>query len=298
MAEPDPEYYLPEDFLIGNIVKVYGREMFLYDCNEFTRDFYIQYMGHHQEGIKLEERESVKVQLRYPPHNGYGDEDDSLASCLRLTPRAPRRDITKLMGDVGKSLRFQAKMVHWNPENAPRRFVVFVWVADGSVGVYELKNKNSGFDEGTFAQKSRKKNPATGTWFAPGDFAIGNVVEVNSMPFDILRADEATLKYMEKHPLEFPASDILRICGMLDGLQSDLAALGSEVSIEDLQNFTQSRQIFFNKQELVTLRRACGIQNKDLREEDEIDALEDAEGPKTLRTNTLIELIENSFSHQ
>lgn len=59
------------------------------------------------------------------------------------------------------------------------RFIVAVFVADDSVGVWELKLRNSGHGEasarlpevemrqGKWANKARRKNPATGSWFLP-----------------------------------------------------------------------------------------------------------------------------------
>lgn len=32
-----------------------------------------------------------------PPYNGFGSEEDSLASCLHLIPKPPRRDFAKFM---------------------------------------------------------------------------------------------------------------------------------------------------------------------------------------------------------
>merc|ERR1719454_2783828 len=99
------------------------------------------------------------------------------------------------MGDAGKILRFQGSMVNGKMEDANRKFVVAIYLADDSVGVWELRQRNSGHAEGKFALKTRKKNPATGRWFKPSDFYIGATVAINSMPFEILRADDATLKF-------------------------------------------------------------------------------------------------------
>jgi hypothetical protein len=203
MQEPEPIPYKPEDFIVGQTISMYNREIVLFDCDDFTRDFYRQYTGEEQGKIHIQNPPPKHVQLVYPPHTGFGTEEDSLASCKHLTPRPPRRDVNKLMNESHKILRFLARTVNDKPEDEDRRFVIGFYIADSTIGVWEVKQRNSGHAEGQFAQKSRKRNPATGEWFAPADFAIGNILEVNSTPFELLSADERTVKYMEDNVQEF-----------------------------------------------------------------------------------------------
>ena len=79
--------------------------------------------------------------------------------------------------------------------------------------------------QGKFANKSRRKNPATGSWhgthdfmglciyhfwashlprFCQADFFVGAIVEVNASPFQLVWADDAAFIRMETNPTQFP----------------------------------------------------------------------------------------------
>ena len=53
MSLKTEEYYGPSDLICGKRVHVYGRECLLYDCDPFTKDWYVKNMGVKQEPIKL-----------------------------------------------------------------------------------------------------------------------------------------------------------------------------------------------------------------------------------------------------
>jgi len=256
MLEPEAIVYKPEDFVVGQSVTVYGRQIVLYDCDNFTRDFYRDYVNHEQDSIPIEHPAPVHFQLANPPHTGFGTEDDSLASCIHLTPRVPSRDINKLMNEVKRIMRFEARAKNCKKEDENRRFIVGVFVADGSVGVWETKQRNSGHTEGKFAFKSRKKNSATGTWFKPSDFIVGETVDINCTPFQLLRADECTLSYMEDNCDEFPVSDMRVICRKIAGLRNELEKV-AEIAPEELRRLAEEKcNVYLHVHELVTVVRA------------------------------------------
>jgi hypothetical protein len=39
------EYYMPEDLIIGRKINVYGREVMIYDCDAYTREWYQVNLG-------------------------------------------------------------------------------------------------------------------------------------------------------------------------------------------------------------------------------------------------------------
>ncbi len=62
-----------------------------------------------------------------------------------------------------------------------------MFLANDTVCIWEQKNRNSGQTEGKFAERGRKKNPATNTWYKPSDFYIGAVLTIQAVPFEILK---------------------------------------------------------------------------------------------------------------
>jgi len=258
-VEPEAVFYKPEDLIVGDSISVVGREVVLFDCDDFTRNFYKSYMSYEQDSMKIEEPKLTHVKLSHPPRNGFGSEEDSLASCLRLVPRQPRRDVQKLLVDADKLMRFEAIMVNDVEEDDNRRFIVGVYIADDSVCVWELKQRNSGHGEGKFASKSKKKNPATGKWFKPSDFFVGSIVEINSVPFHLVGADEAALIRMEEDPEQYAVANvplILRKMGMLrQYLQSNA---GGQLPCPDVQAVADQLGVELVDHELITLARQYG----------------------------------------
>lgn len=204
--EPDPELYMPEDFVVGGTITVWRRTVVLYDCDEFTRKFYLDYMGIDQAEGKLDVSEPpVKHKaLPPPPHIGPGTEEDSLINCVMIQPKPPRKDLVRLMTLSGEILRFEAKMDTGLPDDEARRFIIGFYPADDNISVWEVQQRNSGFTGGKFSEKGRRKNPDTGKYFVLSDFAVGKRVLIKSHPLIVVRADEHTLKYAEANVEIFP----------------------------------------------------------------------------------------------
>merc|ERR1712039_841194 len=155
-------------------------------------------------------------------------------------------------------MRFEAKMEDPKVEDRNRRFVVTYYIADGSVGVWESKCRHGGQWEGKFASKSRKKNPVTGIWFQPSDFAVGEIAVVSGVCFRLLNADEATFAYMEENAADFPWADANVIAAKIAGVKKSLLAT-ERISVDDLANLVQlERGIQLSPHEIITVSRAFG----------------------------------------
>mmetsp|Transcript_1341 Transcript_1341/g.2931 ORF Transcript_1341/g.2931 Transcript_1341/m.2931 type:complete len:633 (-) Transcript_1341:206-2104(-) len=261
MLAPEPELYKPRDLKVGTTIQVFNRTFFLYDCDDFTRTFYKEYINLEQPKVALPKHTKTHTQLSYPPHTAFGSEEDSLASCLSLVPKLPKQDLIKVMSNSDRVLRFEASCDTRQPEDAQRKFIVGIFLSDDSVGVWEIKQRNSGQVEGKWAERSRKKNVATGTWFCPQDFFVGQTVTINGTPLYIRRADEYSLKYMEAHRREFPMCDIFEVMRKLQPLRDspearDAAAGGSKMTPQNLQQMmAEMFGVEITDQEVITVMR-------------------------------------------
>merc|ERR1719453_499901 len=257
MIEKPSPAVRPKDIVVGRFLPVYGRQFFVYDADDATKAFYLDHFGIDMQPIDIPEEPKYHIALSYPPKNVFGTEEDSLGSCLKLVPEQPKTDLVKLMTLSGVILRYEARPMSGQPEDAHRKFVISYYRMDDSVMCCEVKSRNSGQMEGKFRERSRfLLNESTGKNFVLEDFFVGNTVTISSMPMLIMRADEYALKHMEMNPDIWPLSDIRAIRRKLDAFDwaNAPASLGPEAFREAVQ-----QQLGFGliDQEVVTVLRYC-----------------------------------------
>jgi hypothetical protein len=165
------------------------------------------------------------------------------------------------MVNSDRILRYEAVPENKVTEDAHRKFIVGVFLADDTVACWEVKQRNSGCVEGKFMERSTASmphiNPKTGEKYRPGDFYVGAYVVVRSMLMRIVRADEYTLKYMATDPDEYPQSSVARVAQKIAGLSlGDVASLGPE----DFRDAVAGQLgVELTDQELITVLRACNV---------------------------------------
>ena len=85
----------------------------------------------------------------------------ALAANNSLEPKAPRKDLSKMVANQGVVLRFSAELV-----NEPNRsFVVSFFCADDTVSVTERAGRNSGYQTGKFLDRTQV---LAGRWLVCG----------------------------------------------------------------------------------------------------------------------------------
>lgn len=210
-------YYSPVDFRVGGYLQVYGRNLFLCGADDFTREYYKSTYGMSDEDfprLNMDDPEPPRASIEPPPHNGFGSEEDSLASFLYLMPKVPKADFKKLIELDGVNLRFLAKFKTGtttsgasqygggNKVDQGRRFIVTYYLANDSFQCFEKFERNSGFVGGKFLERDRVRNPNSSNgmeWYKASDFFIGASIIVNKFEFEIIDTDEYTAKFMKNN---------------------------------------------------------------------------------------------------
>ena len=71
MSLKTEEFYGPSDLFCGNKVLIYGRDCLIYDCDDFTKNWYKTNMGVDQKPLKLAKGRPNVTYQAIPSYNGY-----------------------------------------------------------------------------------------------------------------------------------------------------------------------------------------------------------------------------------
>lgn len=280
------DYYRENDFCIGAVINVWGRKAIVCDCDEYTKNFYrTKYGITHFEPIKIAEPPPPAKKRELPPYNGIGSDEDSLSSCLYLIPKPPRKDFARFMekdrqGLDSNILRFVAQLETTRPIDIDRRFIIFYYLSDGTITVYEPPQRNSGIIGGKFLERSKQLNTSSmegksavqsPVYYQAEDLYIGGTMELCKHKFKLIDADEYALRYMENNADQFPHANVSLILAKLKGpASSHISAVKTafaevdvektgKISIDKFRNLVRGLSHgLLNEHEIITLGRHYG----------------------------------------
>ncbi|XP_077608961.1 EF-hand domain-containing protein 1 isoform X2 [Crocuta crocuta] len=202
------EWYTAKDFIVGKPLTILGRTFFIYDCDPFTRQYYKEKFGISDlPRIDVSKKEPPPVKQELPPYNGYGQIEDSAQNCFVLIPKAPKKDVMKMLMDDSKDSPI--------PEDKDRRFVFSYFLASEMISIFEPPVRNSGIIGGKYLGRTKVIKPSSSMenpiYYGPTDFFIGAVIEVFGHRFVILDTDDYVLKYMESNAAQYSPEALLSI---------------------------------------------------------------------------------------
>ncbi|TNN19592.1 EF-hand domain-containing family member C2 [Schistosoma japonicum] len=229
LGAPKDDFYKDNDLTIGANINVYGRKFLIYDCDEFTKEYYrIKYGLKDFTPVKPTIQDNrIPVKREIPPYNGWGTDEDSLANCNSLIPKVQNHNFKKFMeldrqGLESHVLRFSGRLLSDRQIDHDRQFVISCYLSDDTISIYETQQKNSGFQGGLFLERSKIKKPNNKLfdnkpieYYKPTDLYVGANLNFNTFQFELIEADEYTLNYMEKHKTLFKQADYQLILNKL-----------------------------------------------------------------------------------
>ncbi|CAM6035434.1 unnamed protein product [Sphagnum compactum] len=237
-AKPKENYYRDTDLHIGSYIRIFDRDMLIHDVDEFTRNYYQKKYGYTEdmlEAVNVQEEGPILARMPMPEHNGFGSEADSYMNCISLIPKAPLKDFYKFIFKDGKNMCFSCKLVedatHKLSIVDKTRDMIFVYyMSDDTVSVFEPPARNSGISSGRYLNRMEAPRlPGTKRPYRPSDCYMGQQLHLHERIFELIQADEWTLKYMEADPKQFPLANFNYVSSKIKG---EIAKLPIEKKME------------------------------------------------------------------
>lgn len=214
-----PAHFTELDFCVGNTVPVFGRAVLVVAADEFTKCYFHEHHGRELMDLPRPEERRVVVPRTVPPPNGFGSDEDSLASLHSIVPKVPRKKIGRFLPrntDLPEArlvLRYAAQLTHPSDATELRRsFVIAYFLTDDTVAIFEKAEANTGFVTGKFLERGPQKWPSGDPVIAT-DLYVGAQINIRCFEFTIVAADEFALTFMEDN--HFPCADAAAILARL-----------------------------------------------------------------------------------
>eukprot|EP00659_Diplonema_papillatum_P020220 gene20220-31089_t len=201
-------YLTAGDIKIGETYSIHEKDFFVYDADQFTREWYKKQLGValpapvDVEGVLKKHAGGGPVRHYPPAHDGWGTDEDSLGSWKRLMLKPLQKDVGKLLREGHKVLRYRAVLeTQQHPSDAERNFVLNYYIATGEYEIIESHARNSGIISGKFLGKTvlHRTDEETGekVRLSEADLGVGRVVHILGRDFRLMEIDTRSQKFID-----------------------------------------------------------------------------------------------------
>ncbi|CAD7701459.1 unnamed protein product [Ostreobium quekettii] len=220
MTKEDGSPFTPKDFALGQTVDVYGRKVFLIDCDDFTREYMTSKMGVQvgeslqctTDPIEVYQAAYKRKETGIPPNPRTDDLTRFLEAKLGKPPNVLEEDrLQQFLENNRRVLRFWCL---WDDRTSlygdRRPYVLHYFLEDDTGEILEVNENNSGRDPFPIFLKRGplKKEQAAfmsvtnrtykDQCYCPEDFRLGSSVHIQNRSFLIHDCDDFTRRwYME-----------------------------------------------------------------------------------------------------
>eukprot|EP00796_Vickermania_ingenoplastis_P006654 gene6654-4770_t len=210
---PPQRFLTAEDLRTGVTVDIFTRPFYVYDCDDYTREFYKArgmdmpsfprpFTEHDQATAKaLRSKRQPKAAYKDAQVNkeDQGQQQKFGASSMVFEDHVSEKDPLKMNRFAQDVFRFGARMVDRCPQDAGRKFIVCYYLADDTMSVYEVIINNSGHIGGKIFARRQVASVTD-----PRQLKVGDSVHMDGNDYILEEMDERTKKYLERG---FPEMD-------------------------------------------------------------------------------------------
>ncbi|KFM74498.1 EF-hand domain-containing family member C2, partial [Stegodyphus mimosarum] len=237
------QYYTSEDLDLGIAINIFGARVYLYDCDEFTKEFYRTEFNKELVPVSLPEIEHPKYhKLVYPQQ--LGSQEDSLITChgvesikgkrdfvlnYELSKKVPERGsrlkqqlkffLNCRDGCDGKELRYLAHILTNDVLKKNPILIIKYFLEDDTIEItgphmnfwIMSKEKNRYMKRMKVVKPTCQPKNSNHCYYSAKDMYVGNIICVENEAVCLCDADEYTYDYMENHCDVFVHSNIAQI---------------------------------------------------------------------------------------
>lgn len=199
-----------EDLRTGETVDIFTRPFYIYDCDDFTREYYKErgmdmppfprpFSEHDQAAAKALKAKRQPKQVHKDAKDAVEEQQQFGASSMVFDDHTDTKDPLKMNRFAQDVFRFGARMVERCPEDVGRKFIVCYYLADDTMSVYEMIINNSGHVGGKIFARRQVASVKD-----PRELKVGGTVRMDGNDYILEEMDERTVKYLERG---FPEMD-------------------------------------------------------------------------------------------